>query len=268
MPWVVEQDEGVFIGGDLAQAELHCLSQTCHKLFGYSRMGELLNQNVDLHWHFAATSLGITIEEVKKLGKEHRDRAKPANFGFPGGMGPEKFVLYSRKGYGVQFKIEEVKPLKEKWLNTFPEVREYLAWIGEQGDHGDSITIVHPITGSVRGGMRYTAAANNGFQHLCAYAAKVALVEVTVACFTPGNPLFGWRIWNFVHDEILLEGPRRGASSAAKELARIMTECFSRFTPTYPTHVDAFVTKVWSKQCSTVLCPTTGDILEWIPSTN
>lgn len=261
-------DHLCFIGGDFALAELHCLSELCHKLFGYSRMGEMLNAHIDLHWHFAAVSRGMTIEQVQAIGAAERDRAKPANFGFPGGMGAEKFVLYSRKSYGVIFTVQEVKPLKARWLEAFPEVAQYLRWVGDQspgGSRDGKLTIVHPITGAPRGGMRYTAAANNGFQHLCAYAAKVALVEVNRACFTPGSPLFGWRIWNFVHDEILLEGPRAGASAAAKELGRIMTSAFNRFVPTYPTHVDSFVTSIWSKSCKGVVCPTTGEILEWKP---
>lgn len=259
-------DDLIFIGADYGLAELHCLSQLCFKLFGYSRMGEMLNAGLDLHWEFAAISRGMTVEAVKALGTEQRDRAKPANFGFPGGMGPEKFVLYSRKGYGVQFKIEEVKPLKEKWLETYPEVRQYLKWVGDQAPTREShITIVHPITGSVRGGMRYTAASNNGFQHLAAYAGKVALLEVTAACFTPGSPLFGWRLWNYVHDELLLEGPRSEASAAAKELARIMVDCFNRFTVTFPTHADAFVTRVWSKKVKAIVDPHTKEILEWVP---
>lgn len=242
-----------FIGGDFHMAELCSLSELTYKLFGYSRMGELINAHVDLHWHFAASSLGISIEECKALGKTQRNRAKPANFGFPGGMGPEKFVLYSRKGYGVIFTVEEVKPLKQKWLNTFPEVRRYLSWIGDQCA-GGSWTSIHPITGYVRGGLGYTDGANHGFQHHTAYAAKVALIEVNAGCFDPRSPLFGYRIWDYVHDEILLEGPRETerASNAAHELARVMSTCFNRFCPTFPTHVDAWVSQVWTKNNETV----------------
>lgn len=258
--WVSELDEGIFIGGDVGQAELCALSELTHHLFGYSKMGELLNAGVDLHWHFAAASRGLTIDAVKLLGSEQRDRAKPANFGFPGGMGVDKFILYSRKGYGVRFERDEVGPMKRKWLETFPEVAAYLEWIS---DHGDLFTYVHPITGFVRSGCRYTSGANHGFQHLMAYAIKVALVEVNTACFTPGSPLFGWRIWNFIHDEILLEGPRRGASSAALELARIMMNCFNRFCRTFPAKVEPFVMKVWSKKCKSLIV--NGEVQEWLP---
>ncbi len=105
----------------------------------------------------------------------------------------------------------------------------------------------------MRGDVGYTDGANHGFQHLAAYAAKVALIEVNAACFNPKSALFGYRIWDFVHDEILLEGPRDvdRASNAAYELARIMETCFNRFCLTYPTHVDAWVSRVWTKNNET-----------------
>jgi DNA polymerase-1 len=261
-------DDSRFIGADYAQAELYCLAQVCFKLFGWTEMGRLLNAGVDVHWYFAGKSIGLTIEQVRALpdGPQHRDRAKPLDFGIPGGMGPDKIILYSRQQYGVVFARDEVVELRRIWLDeTFPEVREMFKWTNAQLDGRQHFTHVHPITGYVRGGCGYTDGNNQNFQHLAAYAAKTALVEVTAACFTPGSPLWGWRLWNFVHDELLLEGPCSGASAAAKELARIMSTCFNRFTPDFPTHADAFVTRMWSKKCKTVTDPVTGEILEWKP---
>jgi hypothetical protein len=88
----------VFIIADFSMAELHTLSQICIRLFGRSVMAEMLNAGKDLHIHFAMSSLGRAYESYsKKTDKIERDRAKPANFGYPGGMGPDKFILYSRK---------------------------------------------------------------------------------------------------------------------------------------------------------------------------
>jgi DNA polymerase-1 len=214
-------------------------------------MGELLKQGIDLHWHFAASSLGMTyaaIRAAEKEYKEHRKRAKPANFGFPGGMGAVKFVLYSR-GYGVVYTEAEAKDTKAKWVATFQEMPQYFSWISRQLHAvGGEFTHVHPITQFVRGGCRYTSGANHGFQHLCAYAAKDALWAVTCACFDPRSPLFGYRVWNFVHDEILLEGPIDTCHEAAIELSRIMEQAFNQWIPDCPTTADPFVTMIWSKK--------------------
>ncbi len=238
-----------FIGADLKMFELHTLAELNHKLFGYSEMGKLLMQDIDLHYWFAARSLGMPYAEMlKRKLKRDRNRAKPANFGFPGGMGPDKFILYSRKGYGVRFERDEVVALKAEWLETYPEMREYFEWINFQLGGRKTFTHVHPITGFVRGGCWYTSGANHGFQHLAAYGAKDAFADVTDACFDPNSALYGFRPWNFIHDEALLEGPTDRAPAAVKELGRIFASGANRWLKHYPTTSDAWMSRVYSKQ--------------------
>lgn len=254
----------IFIGADYSMAELHTLAQLCLKLFGYSRMADLLNAGVDLHWHFAAETLGKPYEEVKgnPLYDQDRQRAKPANFGYPGGMGPDKFMLYSRASFGVRFTREEAVRLKAQWLSTFPEMREYLRWVGARLGDASSFTHVHPITGFVRGGCRYTSGANHGFQHLTAYGAKDAVWDVTKACFDPSSPLCGWRIWNFGHDEILMEGPLTTAAEAATELSRVMEQAFNAWVPDVPTKAEPWISAVWSKKVKGVR-DENGRLIPW-----
>lgn len=255
----------VFIGGDIGQAELCSLAELLYKLFGHTRLGEILNANIDAHWYLAASSLGMlcadldqiraSIVEVKKLGKKHRGRAKPGNFGFPGGMGPEKFILYSRKGYGVFFTLDEAKEAKAKWLAAYPEMNLYLDWISKQcGKRGNKFEHVHPITGYRRGGCGYTDGANHGFQHLTAVATKACLVQVARECYDPrlNSPLFGSRCWDFIHDEILLESPIDRASEAAERLGQLMESVYNEWTPTYPTKVVPWVSSVWFKDIEPV----------------
>lgn len=254
-----------FIGADLSMFELHTLAELNHKLFGYSEMGRLLNQGVDLHYHFAARTLRMSYEAVV-AGKRKRDRnrAKPANFGFPGGMGPDKFILYSRKGYGVRFERDEVVALKAQWLETFPEMREYFDWINFQLGGRTTFTHVHPITGFVRGGCWYTSGSNHGFQHLAAYGAKDAFSDVTDACFEPESPLYGFRPWDFIHDEVLAEGPTDRAPAAVKELGRLFAAGANKWLPNYPTTSEAWMARIYSKQTE----PTyneSGDPILWMP---
>jgi hypothetical protein len=244
----------VFVIADYSMAELHTVSQICLKLFGYSKLAELLNAGIDAHWYLAAITLGKTYSEVFKKEEfdNDRQRVKPGNFGFWGGMGAEKFVLYSRKGYQIRFTIPEAKTFKEQWRTAYPETRPYFDWIGRQLGDNDSFTHVHPITGFVRGGCGYTSGSNHGFQHLAAYGAKLALCNVTKACFDPASDLFGARPWSFVHDEIIIEVACEQAHEAAIELGRIMTETFNQFVPDVPTKAEPIVATRWSKKAKQV----------------
>lgn len=256
----------VFIGADYSSAELHTVAQLCLTLFGHSKLAALLNEGTDVHWWLAAVTLGRPLEEIQGRDeyKTDRQRAKPGNFGFWGGMGPEKFVLYSRKGYGVRYTIPEAKDFKRQWSGALPETRDYFAWINRLlGDRG-TFTHVHPITGYVRGGCYYTSGANHGFQHLAAYGAKDALYEVTKAAFRKSSPLYGCRPWNFVHDEILCEAPREQAPEAAEELARIMNETFNQFVPDVPCRAEPWVAGLWSKSIKTTRDPH-GRLVPWRP---
>lgn len=249
----------MFLISDFSMAELHTVAQLCVKLFGFSKLAELLNAGIDVHWWLAAVTLGKTYEEILnvKQYKKDRQRVKPGNFGFWGGMGADKFVLYSRKGYGIRFTVPEAKAFKLQWRNALPETGPYFDWIDRQlgdrdGNEHASFTHVHPITGYVRGGCGYTDGANHGFQHLAAYGAKLALYSVTRACFNPRSPLFGSRPWNFVHDEIVTEAPCAMAHEAAREQEKIMTETFNQFVPDVPTRAETIVSSVWSKHAKRI----------------
>lgn len=261
------RDGNVFVVADYSMAELHTLAQTCIALFGYSQLGEVLRSGVDVHWYFAAKSLGLTIEALRQQpdAKRHRDRAKPLNFGIPGGMGPDKIILYSRKSYGVRFERDEVVRLRNLWLDTFPEVRELFRWVTRQLGERDTFTHVHPITGFVRGDCWYTDGCNHGFQHLAAYGAGDAIAAVGAACETEDSPLWGWMIWNFVHDEILLEGPVALAHEAAIALKTTMENAFNRYVPDVPLRAESFVTSIWSKKAELRHDAISGRIIAWEP---
>ena len=53
--------------------------------------------------------------------------AKPVNFGYPGGLMPKAFVAYTEAQYKTQVSLDEAKTLREVWLSTYPELREWLA---------------------------------------------------------------------------------------------------------------------------------------------
>lgn len=253
-----------FIVVDYPSAELYSFAQLCKKLFGFSDTGDLLLAGKDLHIHFAMASLDRAYESFnKKADKFHRDRAKPAQYGFRGGMGPDKFILYSRKQYNVNFTRPEAVETKARWTATYADAKEYLQWIGRQLGDRDTFTYVHPVTGFVRGGCYYSSGANHGFQHLTAYGAKAAAYQVTRACFTPSSDMWGCRPWNFPHDEIVTVAPLESAAEAAEEQARIMEEAFNAYHPDYPLKCEPVLTSVWSKSAEAVRV--NGRLVPWAP---
>lgn len=258
--------QGVFIIADYPSAELYSFAEVCKTQFGYSRLGELLIAGKDVHCELAATTLGKSYEEVyagrKTTYKKDRDRAKPGNYGFLGGMGPDKFILFSRAQYGILFTREEVVQFKQAWQRMLPETVEFFAWINRLLGGAKTATITHPLTGFTRAGCTYTSGANFAFQHLTATAVKAAMWEVTRRCYAVReSALYGYRCPLEIHDELVLEGPEDTAHDAAIELAHVMETEYNKFVPNTPLKVEPVVSRFWSKAAEPVWA--NGKLVPW-----
>lgn len=159
-----------------------------------------------------------------------------ANFGYPGGLGPKKFVQFALDTYGVVLTIDRARELKEMWLEAFPEVRRMFAWVnGQMQGAQSSFTLEQIRSGRRRGGCGYCDGNNSLFQGLTADGAKAALRLVTNECYrVPESPLFGSRIVAFIYDEILLETPEERVGTAAERLQELMVQGMSWATPDVP----------------------------------
>lgn len=246
----------VFASADYDSAELHTLAQVCYSLFDFSVLRDKLNAHMDLHLEFASQMLGITYEEAVARKKEPeikdmRQRAKVANFGFPGGMGAKKLALYAQ-GYGLELTEQECYRLRDQWLKTWPEMKPYFKWINSLFGGAEKANIAHLYSNRFRGGVFYTEACNSFFQGLAADGAKAAMYEVAKACYTqPESPLFGSRPVLFIHDQIIAEVPVDKAHEAATELARIMVEVFNKWTPDVPIKAEPLLMTRWTKGADT-----------------
>ena len=264
----------VFAQADFPQLELFTLAQCCMSWLGQSKLADALNGGLDPHLAMAATILGITYDVAQANKKRHdvdhaRQVAKVADFGFPGGLGPAKLVLFARKTYGVTLTIEGAKALKEQWFQTWPEMRAYFARVNALfGEEVELASVETLFTERRRGGASYCAACNNGFQALGADCAKAALCLVAEAeyCDT-ASPLYGARTVAFVHDEIIAEvddGPN--AHDAAFELARLMVEGANRYLPHVPiplAKMEPTLMRAWSKDARQVF--EGGRLVPWSP---
>jgi hypothetical protein len=114
----------VFIDADYISAELATLAQSLQSQFGLpSEMAKALNEGEDLHRLVAAR---FTNQRACEVTAEERRKAKPINFGKPGGMGDRTLKAYAKASYGVDLEDEEVAELSRAWLDLFPEMANFL----------------------------------------------------------------------------------------------------------------------------------------------
>lgn len=263
----------VFMQADFPQLELYCLAQACVSWLGESKLGDALNAGLDPHLAMAAQILGCTYQDAKGNLKTSevnnaRQTAKVANFGFPGGLGLEKLILFARKTYKVELTQERARQLKAQWFETWTEMPRYFARINALCDNDSGRATVESLfTQRIRGGATYCAACNNGFQALGADCAKHAAWLICCAQYNePDSPLYNTRNCAFVHDEFLGEvEDTPAAHDAAQELARLMVVGANKYLPDVPiplSKMEPLLMRRWSKAAVPVR-DSSGRLIPW-----
>jgi DNA polymerase-1 len=263
----------VFASADYEGLELRTLAQVCLRLLGHSRLAEVLNAGQDPHLMVASQILGRPydwcLEHIKDPDVQlARQTGKVANFGFPGGLGADKLVLFARMTYRVRMTVEEARKLKRTWVLTFPEFGDYFKYIDTLGGADGTFNVQHLFSNRLRAGVFYCVACNSFFQGLGADAAKAAGYLIARACYYDReSPLYGCRIVNFVHDEWILEVPddegHVRATAAADELARLMIVGAEPYVPDVPMGAEPQLMRRWSKKAKRLVNKETGMLIPW-----
>lgn len=302
----------VFLACDYTAIDLAAFAQTTYNLFGYSVHRDKINAGVDLHTYLGAVLLseiepGIlgqvgdadaayqafleTKGENVDLFDKRRKFAKPPGLGYPGGMGPKTMVGTAKAQYGIELSLELAERIREIWLETYPEAREFFRYLSnnmidplnvrtptaedierceQEGRkfRGTLFRYESPL-GMVRAGADYCAAANGfGLQTPAAEGAKSAVFEAARACYdwTRGSILFGSRPVAFIHDELILEIPEDDRMhERSVELERIMVECMGRILPDVTIRCESSLMRRWDKRAKNVL-DSSGRLAIWEPS--
>jgi len=254
---------------DYAAAEMRTLAQCVLDLCG--KRTPLLEMyqarpDYDPHAHFGGFLLGLSYDEMRarlaagdKEAKKMRQRAKPANFGYAGGMGAQTFIAYAAQ-YGVALTLDEAQELKDKWLQLY----DMRPWFNEadRASKGDGVVV--PRSLRRRGRVGYTQACNTPFQGLAADFAKRALFECARECYAdPASPLYGCRPLVFVHDEIILEAPEERGHEAAMRLKAIMQDAQAHYCPDVPPCAEPALARRWLKDAEPVWVD--GRLVPWEP---
>lgn len=271
----VPRKGNVFCSIDYAALEMATLAQANLLYFGYSRMAELINEGKDLHLVFAVENYlhDLTYDEALAIRKdpdhprhaevnEARDRAKPGNFGFPGGMYEKGFREYA-KSYGINMDLNDAAAARAGFLATYPEMNDYFAMM--QGKQRASLTGLFEIrqlgSGRVRGGCHMTSGCNTVFQGLAADGAKAAGWALYKEMINPASPLYGVGVWAFVHDEYLFEGPEGTAHVWAPYAADIMVKAMKKYVPDVRIAAEPALMRRWSKKADTAYRD--GKLIPW-----
>lgn len=269
----------VLAGCDYDTIELRTLAQCCLDILGHSALAIALQNGEDPHASYAAMRLGVEYDEFLRRMKEGdkesegaRQAAKPANFGFPGGLGPKTYVEYA-KGYGQFLTLEEAKEAREFYMNRWPEMREYFRFIAAETEN--DAPLIHLGSGRVCGKVRYTKRANGYFQGRAADGAKAAMWALFKECYmgedTVGDlggkvsPLFGSRPILFLHDEFILEVPEVTAHLAAARLQKVMEFQMQKWIPDIPAKASALLMRRWFKGAKPAFLVVDG-VKQMVPS--
>lgn len=292
----------VMICCDYGGLESCTLAEACYATFGYSALGDALNAGKDPHLIFASQIRSESYEALMHAVKPHKSKAivdpsgklyweasqwlplpskydtkqarqtgKVANFGFPGGLGPEALVFFALHNYGVRITLEEAIDLKRVWLDTWPEMREFFNWIGALTKKRFS-QVQQLYSNRFRGfagGNVFCAACNTIFQGLGADIAKAAGFRIARACYdvTANSILFGCRLVLFVHDEFVLLCPEPRAHEAAKEVKRIMLEEARPWLPHVNIDAEECIVRRYSDDKEQVF-DRNGRMIPWMPESD
>jgi DNA polymerase I-like protein with 3'-5' exonuclease and polymerase domains len=194
----------------------------------------------DPHRATASLVMGVPEEQVTD---EQRRQAKAINFGFIFGMGPESFVGYARKNYGVELSVEQAAAFKSKFLAAYPGVAEWQSKMQ---------TEMPDVVRSASGRLRYFPDQNQDYgarlSHAVQGSAADGMKQAMVRLFNDARfRQIGAQILLVVHDELLVEVPEEHADEARDIVESCMIEGMAAFVKSVPLVVEAAVRTSWAK---------------------
>lgn len=221
-------DEGhVFICVDYGQLELCALGQICVILGCGDGLATELRNGIDMHTALAHDLGGI---EFRKL-------AKAGNFGFPGGMGPDRFSAWARSKFELEIDREGANRLRQAWRKRRPEVVKYQRLVADELERTGGVLDLYR-SGRIRGGLSYTEGCNTLFQSLGADVTLTAFVRLARAGYLPSL---------YVHDEYLIQVRKEHAERAREEIATILREVSEDWLPACPSKAVPVIADRWVK---------------------
>lgn len=201
------------------------------------RLADALWAGQDVHSYTASIISGRPYDEyIRGKDKDGRDKArkdqpykgerqgaKPANFGFPGGMRERAFMAYAESNYDLQFDFAAARNIRQGWARAFPELESIYLREGMRATKGGRAT-AQTIHGRKKAACSYNEYCNFQFQALAADCSKSALWAIFREALLANyyrrypraegycvslrdSPLAFTKLAAFIHDEIVCEHP-------------------------------------------------------------
>jgi DNA polymerase-1 len=232
---IVAPEGRTFIVADYAAIELRVLAHVTRD----KQLTAIFQGGGDPHRSLA--SILLRKEPVDVTGDE-RKRAKPVNFGFAFGMGPDRFVTYALKDYGVVFTPDEARRFKGAYLGAYRQVDEW-----QRRTRARMERQMRTVAGRVRDFANsrdgYTERLNMPVQGTAADGMKRAM-----ALLAPRLAKLDARIILAVHDELLVEAPEAVAVKVEAIVVQGMIEGMAVDVTSVPIVVEAEVRRTWGKE--------------------
>lgn len=271
----------VFATGDYTAVELSTFGQVCLWWLGWSECARMISEGIDQHAVMGAALLNhedpvghgwIALVAAKNDGHRWADDArtggKGMNFGCKAKMSAATFKLASWNNYGLKITLDESARrvrLHDEIIQEMPHYTNFLKrTFTRPGTYGfqSVFDLVHPYSGRVRAGLKFTDIHNYPFSGLAQDMAGVAiwmLFEAKYGCSDLGeaDPFYGCMPCLFVHDEIVSlvpDDPER-AHAAALRQAQIMTMASKRVLTHVPVETEPVLTRQLSKRAKQVWNP-------------
>jgi DNA polymerase I len=211
----VAETGNLFIGADYSQVELRLLAH----LSGDAELIRRFRQGDDIHTTTAAAVFGV---DPSAVTPELRRRAKVINFGILYGMSP--FGLSRELGIGGK----EAKTYIDHYFDRYPGVKEYIEGLkATAGKNGYVLTIMgrRRILKDIDSRNRVLREAaermaiNTPIQGSAADLIKMAMIRVDREFCEAGMEA---RLILQVHDELIVEAPKREAAGSERILKEAM----------------------------------------------
>lgn len=285
----VAKPKNVMVSIDYSTLEMFAWAQSCLDLYGVSTMAEWLNSidengdPMDVHSVFGRHVLKVFFDEDitlaefmnRKAAKDERvlqcrKFAKVPIFGCPGMMQKPASLVDYAMGMGIELSLQAAEDLISLWTVLLAESRMWLRDMKSRAPWGKTFTMTQPISGRIRGGCSSSSGANSFFQGRSADFTSEVLGRLIVATeVDEDSPLYGVRIWNFVHDEFMFEGPVETSHLWIEEAQHIMLMGKERFFPGVHKHMrtEATASVRWDKFADLEYLPC-GRVLPWEFSKN